>query len=63
MRAFRCPMVKIPDHSASEMLHRHGRGALQIAIDEIVRAVRRGDDEAAVAWHKILRAMERQLAA
>jgi hypothetical protein len=44
-----------------EMVAAHGIRAAQLAVDQIVLAVRQGDDEAARAWDQALRAIDREL--
>ena len=43
---------------ARHLIGRHGRRAQQLVVDEIVAAVRRGDDQEAVARGTILRAID-----
>jgi hypothetical protein len=51
-------MKNVP--TIDEIRAAHGGRAPQIVVDEIVAAVRRGDDDNAKAWDRLLRAIEAQ---
>ncbi|RYF21152.1 MAG: hypothetical protein EOO77_06610 [Oxalobacteraceae bacterium] len=49
--------------SADRLIRQHGNGARQTVIDEIVRAIRAHDMDAAKRWDQIGQEIDRKLAA
>ncbi|MEI9851789.1 MAG: hypothetical protein WDN24_14230 [Sphingomonas sp.] len=50
-----------PDDQAAELVRNHGARALQLLVDELVQAVKAGDEARILALDGVLKAAERRL--
>jgi hypothetical protein len=56
-------MEKQHHEEASALVAQHGRRALQMVIDQLVIAIRGGDEQVIARWDRLLREVERKLRA